>query len=74
MEPDWDDVERRLLAMTVKQLRAIGRKWFAGMLGGASSKRDIAQTMTVQMRHWWRSCGDSGRGRVEGVLSAMGDM
>ena len=71
MEPDWDEVERKLLAMTVKQLRAIGRKWFAGMLGGASSKRDIAQTMTVQMRHWWTSCGDSGRGRVRNVMMAL---
>ena len=72
MEPDWDEVERRLLAMTVKQLRELGHTWFSGCLGGASSKRDIAQTMTVQMRYWWTSCGDFGRGRVEGVLSAMG--
>ena len=36
MEPDWDEVERRL-----------------------------------QMRHWWTSCGDSGRGRVRNVMMAL---
>lgn len=73
MEPDWDDFERRLMALTVRELRELGRTWFAGMLGGASTKRDIAQTMTSQMRHWWR-LGPDGVLRVRRVLDAIGDL
>lgn len=71
MGPDWEDVERRLLAMTVKQLRELGRTWFPGCLGGESTKRGITQEMVAQMRHWWTSCGDFGRGRVRNVMIAL---
>ena len=70
MEPNWEDVERRLSALTVKQLRELGRTWFCGCLGGATTKRDIARTMTSQMRHWWRM--DVGRVRVRLVLKELG--
>ena len=70
MEPNWEDVERLLLAMTVKQLRELGRTWFDGCLGGAFTKRDIAKTMTSQMRHWWRM--DVGCVRVQCVLKELG--
>jgi hypothetical protein len=70
MEPDWEDVERRLSALTVKQLRELGRTWFGGCLGGASTKRGIARTMTSQMRHWWRM--DVGRVRVRLVMEELG--
>ena len=69
MEPDWAGLEKLLRSMTVVNLRKLGRTWFMGMLGGASTKRDIAQEMVAQMRHWWRSCADNGgRERVDDVL------
>lgn len=69
MEPDWAGLEKLLRSMTVVNLRKLGRTWFMGALGGASTKRDIAQEMVAQMRHWWRSCADNGgRERVDDVL------
>ena len=70
MEPNWEDVERMLSEMTVKQLRELGRTWFCGCLGGATTKRDIVRAMTSQMRHWWRM--DVGRVRVRLVMEELG--
>ena len=72
MEPNWDEVRERLMAMTTKQLRSIGREWFNGILGGASTKADIAATMATQMRNWWLNCAEwGGRERVANVLKAI---
>ena len=68
MEPDWSEVERRLGALTVRELRAIASRRFNGCLGGASTKADVAHEMTAQMRHWWR-CGK--RGRVADVMDGL---
>lgn len=38
MEPSWDALRDHLGAMTVRELRGIGRRWFNGTLGGASGK------------------------------------
>ena len=71
-EPNWEDVRRRLTALTMRQLRTIGRSWFAGCLGGASAKAEYVGEMVAQMRHWWRSCADEGgRERVAGVMEDM---
>lgn len=43
MEPDWVDLEKLLRNMTVANLRKLGRTWFMGALGGASTKRDIGK-------------------------------
>lgn len=72
MEPDWEDVERRLSALNVKQLRELGRTWFSGCLGGASTKRGIVQAMVAQMRHWWRM--DVGRIRTRYALSMLEEL
>ena len=75
MEPNWDDVERRLMALKVRQLRELGRAWFCGLLGGASAKREMAQTMASQMRHWWTACADNGgRERVRKALKALEEL
>lgn len=74
MEPDWEDVKGRLLSLTVKQLRAIGRRWFNGSLGGASSKLDIAGEMVSCMRHWWHLADDLGKPRVGNVLKDLADL
>lgn len=69
MEPSWDALRDHLGVMTVKELRGIGRRWFNGTLGGASSKGAIADAMVSQMRHWWHNCAEwGGRGRVKNVL------
>ena len=68
MEPSWDALRDHLGAMTVKELRGIGRRWFNGTLGGASSKGAIADAMVSQMRHWWRLPDGYGRGRVRNVM------
>ena len=72
MEPDWSDFERRLMVLTVRELRELGRMWYAGMLGGASSKREIAHEMSTQARYWWHGCADmGGRKRVRNVMIAL---
>lgn len=68
MEPSWETVRETLMAMTVKELRGIGRRWFCGALGGASSKGAIADAMVSQMRHWWHLPDGYGRERVRNVL------
>ena len=66
MEPDWTDVEARLAALTMRELKPIKHDWFNGSLGGLSSKADIVREMVSQMRYWWRL--PDGRGRVGNVL------
>ena len=44
MEPDWTDVERRMKALTMRQLKPV-RWWFDGCLGGVSTKAEICRTM-----------------------------
>lgn len=69
MEPNWDELKARLMAMTTKQLRQIGRSWFAGCLGGASTKAEYVGNMIAQMHHWWHHCAEwGGQDRVRNVL------
>lgn len=71
MEPDWTDVERRMRALTLRQLKPV-RWWFDGCLGGASTKADVCHTMASQMRHWWHACAEwGGRERVANVLKEL---
>ena len=72
MEPSWEAVRETLMGMTTKQLRAIARDWFAGCLGGASTKRDVVDAMVSQLRHWWRLPDGYGRERVRNVLRDVG--
>jgi len=72
MEPDWEDLEGRLMALPVRKLRQLGRTWFNGSLGGASTKRDIAHAMASQAEHWWKRCADlGGHKRVRNVMLAL---
>lgn len=68
MEPDWTDVKKRLMALTLKEIRPIARGWFMGCLGGASRKDETVREMVSQMRHWWHLPDAIGRGRVRNVL------
>lgn len=68
MEPSWDELRGRLLGMTVRELRGIRRDWFAGCLGGASTKAQVVGEMVSQLRHWWRMPDGYGRQRVANVL------
>lgn len=72
MEPDWDDLRCRLMALTMRQLRPIGRAWFNGSLGGASTKAEYVREMVSQMRHWWHLPDGYGRQRVRNVLADIG--
>jgi hypothetical protein len=54
IEPYWNEIEQRMMALTLKQLRPI-RAYFNGCLGGASTKADVVDGMIRQMRHWWRT-------------------
>lgn len=74
VEPDWGDVRARLMAMPMRKLRPIGRRWFSGMLGGSTAKGKYVGTMVDQMRYWWRSCADrGGRERVSNVLKTIAE-
>jgi hypothetical protein len=53
-EPDWNSVQSRMMALTLKRLAPV-KILFLGCLGGASTKAEIIATMVSQMRHWWRS-------------------
>lgn len=68
MEPSWDALRDHLGAMTVRELRGIGRRWFAGCLGGASTKAQIVDEMVTQLRHWWHLPDGYGRDEVRNVL------
>lgn len=68
MEPSWEGVRETLMGMTVKELRGIGRRWFAGCLGGASTKAHIVDEMVSNLRHWWHLPDGYGRERVRNVL------
>lgn len=72
MEPDWESLRERLLGMTVRELRGIGRRWFAGCLGGASTKAQVVGEMVSQMRHWWHLPDGDGREDVANVLRDVG--
>lgn len=67
-EPSWDALRDRLGAMTVRELRGIGRRWFAGCLGGASTKAQIVDEMVSQLRYWWRLPDGYGRDEVRNVM------
>lgn len=70
-EPDWNEVEHRMLDLTLKQLKPV-KRLFNGCLGGASSKRETVRTMVNQMRYWWRCLeGDAGKIRVRHVLEDL---
>lgn len=72
MEPDWRELSERLMRMTMRQLRKVGKLWFDGMMGGASAKGEYVQTMVGQMRHWWHGCADrGGRERVGNVIKTI---
>ena len=68
MEPSWDELRERLFGMTLRELRGIRRDWFAGSLGGASTKAQVVGEMISQMRHWWHLPDGYGRQRVANVL------
>lgn len=68
MEPSWDALRDHLGAMTVRELRGIGRRWFAGCLGGASTKAQIVDEMVSQLRYWWHLPDGYGRDEVRNVM------
>ena len=68
MEPSWDALRDHLGAMTVKELRGIGRRWFNGCLGGASTKAQVVGEMVSQLRYWWHLPDGYDRQRVANVL------
>ena len=71
-EPNWRELKSRLMALTMKQLRTIGRKWFMGCLGGASTKAEYVGEMVTQMRHWWRLYeSEGGHDSVRGILADL---
>ena len=70
-EPEWDYVRETLTSLRVKDLRKLGRNWFSGCLGGASTKAGIVQEMASQMRYWWHLTNGVGRTRVASVIRDM---
>jgi len=61
-----------LMNMTTAQLKPIRRDWFAGALGGASTKAQVVGEMVTQLRHWWHLPDGYGRERVRNVLRDVG--
>lgn len=72
MEPGWEAVRETLMGMTTSQLKPIRRDWFAGCLGGASTKAQVVGEMVSQLRHWWLMPDGYGRERVRNVLRDVG--
>lgn len=69
MEPDWNHIKETLASMPMRMLRPIGRRWFAGALGGASAKSEYIGEMVTQMTYWWRSyAAEGGQDRVRNVM------
>lgn len=73
VEPDWEDVQRRLGALTIKELKVL-KPWFNGSLGGASSKADIAREMTSQMRYWWHECYETHGHIVRSIVAKLNEV
>jgi hypothetical protein len=53
-EPDWNSVQSRMMALTLKRLAPV-KILFLGCLGGASTKAETIATMVSQTRYWWRN-------------------
>ena len=68
MEPNWEKVKEHMLAMTVKELAPIKRKWFMGCLCGLSGKAAQVGEMVGQMRYWWHI------GEYEQVTSVLKEL
>lgn len=69
MEPDWNHIKETLASMPMRMLRPIGRRWFAGALGGASTKSEYIGEMVTQMTYWWRSCAaEGGQDQVRNIM------
>ncbi len=71
-EPNWRELKARLMKLTMKQLRPIGRKWFMGFLGGASIKAEYVGKMVTKMRHWWQLY--ESEGGYDSVRSILADI
>ena len=69
---DWDEISTRLSALTVRELREIGRRHFAGSLGGASAKYELVQAMVTQMRYWSRLESESAKSKLQAALQEIG--
>jgi len=73
-EPDWNEVERRMSALTLKQLKPV-KGWYNGSLGGVTTKAEMIRMMTNQMRYWWRHVdGDIGKIRVRKILADLAEV
>lgn len=68
-EPNWEDMERRMHALTLRQLKPVVR-WFSGCLGECTTKAKKISEMVSQMQHWWHRI-DGGRKRVRNVLAEL---
>lgn len=71
MEPDWNEVRERLMALTMRELRPLKSGWFNGLLGGASGKTEVVSNMVSQMRHWWNVPDMPGQARVKNILKDL---
>ena len=69
IEPYWNEIEQRMMKLTLKQLRPV-LKWFNGSLCGASSKRARVHIAVSQMQYWWNHV-EGGQGRVSNVLKEL---
>ena len=67
MEPEWEDVRARLMALPMRLIRPIGRMRFMGSMGGASAKAEYVGEMITSMRYWWDHA-ENGQEQVNDVL------
>ena len=67
VEPEWEDVRARLMALPMRLIRPIGRMRFMGSMGGASAKAEYVGEMIISMRYWWNNV-ENGQEQVNDVL------
>lgn len=70
-EPDWDELAERLSKLTLKQIRVVTSRWFAGSMGGESTKAGIIREMVSQMRYLYHMKDGYGIARLTNVFNTI---
>jgi len=70
-EPDWEELAERLSKLTLKQIRVVTSRWFAGSMGGESTKAGIIREMVGQMRYLYHMEDGHGIARLTNIFNTI---
>ena len=70
-EPDWEELAERLSKLTLKQIRVVTSRWFAGSMGGESTNAGIIREMVSQMRYLYHMEDGHGIARLTNIFNTI---